>query len=68
MPGLRLSQAQACRLWQLDSATCAELLDTLVAAQVLHRLSDGTYVTFSGDHPSRPLKTGSRIDGPDPQW
>jgi hypothetical protein len=27
MPGLRLTFAQACRLWQVDASTCETLLD-----------------------------------------
>lgn len=30
MPGLRVTLAQACRLWQVDMATCEKLLDHLV--------------------------------------
>jgi hypothetical protein len=30
MPGLRVTLAQACRLWQVDTATCERLLDHLV--------------------------------------
>src|SRR5688572_16418157 len=41
MPGLRLTFAQACRLWQLDERTCAAILDRLVGERVLHRSTDG---------------------------
>ena len=41
MPGLRLTEAQARRLWGLDAATCAALLDALVAAKFLFRTRDG---------------------------
>jgi hypothetical protein len=41
MPGLRLTDAQACRLWGLDTATCAALLDALVTAKFLFRTRDG---------------------------
>ena len=30
MPGLRLTVAQACRLWQVDAATCERVLAQLV--------------------------------------
>jgi hypothetical protein len=43
MPGLRLTRAQAQRLWGLDDETCALLLDLLTEARFLCRKSDGTY-------------------------
>ncbi len=43
MPGLRLTVAQAQRLWTMDRATCAELLDRLVTADLLVRGGDGRY-------------------------
>jgi hypothetical protein len=46
MPGLRLTFAQACRLWQLDEPTCRAVLDRLVTEQVLHRTEDGAYVAW----------------------
>ena len=44
MPGLRLTLPQACRLWQLDSATCRDLLTALVDERFLYRTRDGSYV------------------------
>lgn len=46
MPGLRLTVAQACRLWQVDAATCVAILDRLVAECYLHRTHDGAYAAF----------------------
>ena len=43
MPGLRLTSAQASRLWGLDAATCQRLLRTLVDSRFLTRTSDGRY-------------------------
>ena len=43
MPGLRLTSAQASRLWGLDTATCQRLLRTLVESQFLARTPDGRY-------------------------
>ena len=37
MPGLRLSQAQAMRMWSVDGTTCVRLLQTLVATGFLQR-------------------------------
>lgn len=46
MPGLRLTLAQACRLWQLDVQTCEAILDWLVSERVLHRSGDGRYLAL----------------------
>ena len=43
MPGLKLTSAQASRLWGLDSRTCQRLLHTLVDAQFLTCTTDGRY-------------------------
>jgi hypothetical protein len=43
MPGLRLTVAQGQRLWAMDRATCAALLDRLVSADLLVRGGDGRY-------------------------
>ena len=43
MPGLRLTDAQAGRLWGLDTTTCQRLLRTLLDAQFLTRTPDGRY-------------------------
>ena len=44
MPGLRLTESQACRLWHLDRTRCQTILDTLVTARFLNRLPDGSFV------------------------
>jgi hypothetical protein len=43
MPGLRLTLAQACRLWNVDQATSLDVLSQLVDEQFL-RLSGPHYV------------------------
>jgi hypothetical protein len=43
MPGLKLSRAQAQRLWGLDEHLCAEILELLADAKFLRRTSDGFY-------------------------
>jgi hypothetical protein len=43
MPGLRLTPAQARRLWGLDQRECQQLLDALVLARFLKRTADGAY-------------------------
>ena len=44
MPGLRLTTAQAQRLWGLDRASCDALLDALVDAKFLSKTRDGAFV------------------------
>ena len=52
MPGLRLTQPQACRLWGLDRETCGTLLSHLVDAKFLTRTRDGAFVQL--DRTQRP--------------
>jgi len=47
MPGLKLTARQASRLWHLDAAASARLLDAMVDAGVLYRAKDGGYVLLS---------------------
>ncbi len=44
LPGLRLTTAQAQRLWNLDRRTCEELLGTLVASRFLSQTRDGSFI------------------------
>jgi DNA-binding IclR family transcriptional regulator len=44
MPGLRVPVAQACRLWQLDAATCQRVLELLVREGFLCRTASGFYI------------------------
>ena len=44
MPGLRLTPAQAQRLWGLDRNECEWLMSLLVRAQFLAVTRDGSYV------------------------
>ena len=44
MPGLRLTIAQAQRLWGLDRSVCDALLGALVEAKFLFRTRDGAYM------------------------
>jgi hypothetical protein len=62
MPGLRLTETQARRLWGLDAATCSALLDALIAARFLFRTRDGAFMRI--EHAS-PLKASlpSRVTG-----
>jgi hypothetical protein len=47
MPDLRLSRAQAQRVWQLDERTCTQLLDSLAENGLLQRDHDGTYALLA---------------------
>jgi len=47
MPGLKLTPAQASRLWHLDATASASLLDAMVDAGVLYRTRDGAYLLLS---------------------
>jgi hypothetical protein len=44
MPGLRLTEPQARRLWGLDAASCDALLGALVDAKFLFRTRDGAFM------------------------
>jgi hypothetical protein len=43
MPGLRLTKAQAQRLWGLDAPTCDKVIKTLVSARFLRRTPTDSY-------------------------
>ncbi len=44
MPGLRLTKAQAQRLWGLDPGTCEHVLQALKQTRFLAETRDGSYV------------------------
>jgi hypothetical protein len=44
MPGLRVTLAQAARLWHLDPRVSESFLDALVVDGLLRRNADGAYV------------------------
>jgi len=53
MPGLRLTEPQARRLWGLDAASCGALLRTLVEAEFLFRTRDGAFMRVEYAAPVR---------------
>jgi hypothetical protein len=55
MPGLALTLSQAGRLWNLDSATCVEVLEQLVHIGFLCRRADGAFCRAS-DLTRRPTR------------
>ena len=52
MPGLRLTAAQAQRLWGLERDVCDALLGALVDAQFLAQTRDGAFVRRDGARPT----------------
>lgn len=57
MPGLRLTPAQARRLWGLDEPTCSQLLELLIETKFLVCTVDGKYARLTeGALPSPPLR------------
>ena len=61
MPGLRLTEAQARRLWGLDAASCGALLGALVDARFLFRTRDGAFMLANRDPRSMARVVGSAI-------
>ena len=53
MPGLRLTSAQAQRLWGLERDVCDALLGALVDAKFLSQTRDGAFVRLDGAIPAR---------------
>ena len=54
MPGLRLTPAQASRLWGLDAVSSQALLDALVDARFLFRTHDGAFMRRADTDMMRP--------------
>ena len=52
MPGLRLTPAQAQRLWGLEPDVCDALLGALVDAKFLAETRDGAFVRMEGARPT----------------
>ncbi len=52
MPGLRLTEPQARRLWGLDRDSCVALLGALVDSNFLFRTRDGAFMRV--DHATPP--------------
>ena len=48
MPGLKLTEVQARRLWALDGNTCRVVLATLIERGFLKRSPNGHYVRARG--------------------
>ena len=55
MPGLRLTGAQARRMWGLDAAVCEALLCALVDAKFLFKTRDGAFMKTEHAAPVKAL-------------
>ncbi len=55
MPGLRLTQKQAQRLWGLDEQTCGEALHLLLEARFLQQTRDATFIRVTDGPAGFPL-------------
>jgi hypothetical protein len=62
MPGLRLTLAQAERVFGLDPGLCREALDVLVGAKFLYRRTDGCYARWSDGDRFRPRPAGAGLE------
>lgn len=61
MPGLRLTIAQAARLWQADRTICASVLGRLVREQFLYCTPDGAFIRL----PAVRASAGRAARGPE---
>lgn len=52
MPGLRVTEAQARRLWGLDAATCSDVLGALIDTSFLCRTRDGAFMRIEQASPA----------------
>jgi hypothetical protein len=57
MPGLRVTEEQARRLWGLDADSCRALLGELVLANFLFRTHNGAFMRVEQ---AAPIKAGLR--------
>lgn len=53
MPGLRLTEPQARRLWALDQTQCSTVLTELVSAGFLRRTPEGAFLRGDPAKPAR---------------
>jgi hypothetical protein len=64
MPGLRLTFAQACRLWQVDAPTCETLLEQLVREAFLYKTDNGAYIALVTPRRQAKARLNERIPLP----
>jgi hypothetical protein len=65
MPGLRLTRAQAQRLWALDEQTCVRLLESLTRDRFLYRTDDGTYARLAENSNAFPQTRMAKVERAD---
>jgi hypothetical protein len=53
MPGLRLTESQAQRLWAVDADACGEILRVLVGAGFLFKTRDGAFMRVEYSRPAK---------------
>jgi len=61
MPGLRLTAAQARRLWGLDAELCDALLGALVDANFLFKTRDGAFMRVESATAVKALPKHARV-------
>lgn len=61
MPGLRLTSAQAQRLWGLEAPFCDAILGALVDARFLLRTGDDVYLRIDAGAPRRVKHAGRAL-------
>jgi hypothetical protein len=54
MPGLRLTEPQARRLWNLDATSCSTVVSVLIEGGFLFKTPDGSFMHVEQ---AKPLKT-----------
>jgi hypothetical protein len=55
MPGLRLTEMQARRLWGLDAPSCTALMDALIETRFLFRTREGAFMRIERVNEHRPV-------------
>ena len=48
MPGMRLTEQEARRMWRLDETACEAVLEALVDARFLVKTRDGAFIRHDG--------------------
>lgn len=61
MPGLRLTEVQARRLWGLDAESCGVLLGALVDAKFLFQARDGAFMRVERAMPVQVLRPKQNV-------
>jgi len=58
MPGLRLTEPQARRLWNLDAISCSRVVSVLLEGGFLFRTPDGSFMHVDQAKPLKAQLTG----------